>query len=44
MYYVPHWLVVDQVSLPTIFGFFPIFRNIILREEIEIVHGCVVID
>lgn len=25
--------------MPTVFSFFPIFRNIIIREEIQIVHG-----
>ena len=25
--------------MPTVFSFFPIFRNIIIREQIEIVHG-----
>ncbi|KAJ1553617.1 hypothetical protein HK405_007401 [Cladochytrium tenue] len=39
VYYVPHWLVYDQVSLPTLFAFFPLFRNIVLRERIQIVHG-----
>eukprot|EP00842_Homolaphlyctis_polyrhiza_P001709 jgi/Hompol1/2539/HPOL_002949-RA len=39
VYYVPHWLVFDQVSLPTVYGFFPLFRNIIVRESIDIVHG-----
>ncbi|KAI8615936.1 hypothetical protein BC830DRAFT_1120204 [Chytriomyces sp. MP71] len=38
-YYVPHWRVWDQVSLPTLYAFFPIFRNIVLRERIDIVHG-----
>lgn len=25
--------------MPTVFSFFPIFRNIVIREQIEIVHG-----
>ena len=28
-----------KVSLPTVFGSFPIFRQIVLREQIQIVHG-----
>ncbi|KAJ3230561.1 hypothetical protein HDU81_004438 [Chytriomyces hyalinus] len=39
VYYVPHWRVFDQVSLPTLYAFFPLFRNIVLRERIDIVHG-----
>lgn len=39
VYYIPGWLVVDQVSLPTLYGFFPLLRNIFLREDIQIVHG-----
>lgn len=25
--------------MPTLFSFFPIFRNIVIREQIQIVHG-----
>ncbi|KAI9208296.1 uncharacterized protein BJ171DRAFT_419782 [Polychytrium aggregatum] len=39
VYHVPHWIVYDQVSLPTLYAFFPLFRHILLREGIEIVHG-----
>ena len=39
VYYVPHWLVWDQVSLPTIYCFFPLLRSILVRESIDIVHG-----
>ncbi|KAI8820391.1 uncharacterized protein EV422DRAFT_496850 [Fimicolochytrium jonesii] len=39
VYHVPHWLVVDQVSLPTVYGFFPLFRYIVVRERIDVVHG-----
>ncbi|KAJ3112901.1 hypothetical protein HDU96_004027 [Phlyctochytrium bullatum] len=39
VYYVPHWLVYDQVSLPTLYCFFPLFRYICIRESIDIVHG-----
>ncbi|KAJ3163933.1 hypothetical protein HDU88_006102 [Geranomyces variabilis] len=39
VYHLPHWLVVDQVSLPTLYSFFPLFRYIVLREQIDVVHG-----
>ncbi|OZJ02913.1 hypothetical protein BZG36_04934 [Bifiguratus adelaidae] len=39
VYYVPMGIVYSQASFPTIFGFFPIFRAIVIREEIDIVHG-----
>lgn len=39
VYHVPMMVIYRQATLPTIFGFFPIFRNIILREQIQIVHG-----
>lgn len=25
--------------MPTVFSFFPLFRNIVIREQIQIVHG-----
>ena len=28
-----------EATLPTIFSFFPIFRNIVIRERISIVHA-----
>ncbi|CAG8443867.1 10284_t:CDS:10 [Ambispora gerdemannii] len=39
VYYVPHMVIYSEATLPTIYGFFPIFRNIVLREKIDIVHG-----
>ncbi|KAG9292945.1 hypothetical protein G9A89_016307 [Geosiphon pyriformis] len=39
VYYVPHMVIYSEATLPTIYGFFPIFRNIVLREKIAIVHG-----
>lgn len=39
VYHVPHWLVYDQVSLPTVYSFFPLFRYIVVRERIDVVHG-----
>ncbi|GET01534.1 phosphatidylinositol N-acetylglucosaminyltransferase GPI3 subunit [Rhizophagus clarus] len=39
VYYVPHMVIYSEATLPTIYGFFPIFRNIVKRERIDIVHG-----
>ncbi|ORY92986.1 phosphatidylinositol N-acetylglucosaminyltransferase GPI3 subunit [Syncephalastrum racemosum] len=39
VYYVPTMIVASEASLPTIYGFFPLFRNIVIREEIQIIHG-----
>lgn len=39
VYYVPSWLVTDQVSLPTVFTTLPLFRSIWIRERIDLVHG-----
>ncbi|KAJ3291010.1 hypothetical protein HK104_006377 [Borealophlyctis nickersoniae] len=39
VYYVPTWLVTDQVTLPTVYCFFPLLRYILVRERIDIVHG-----
>ncbi|KAI9092853.1 hypothetical protein DFS34DRAFT_652814 [Phlyctochytrium arcticum] len=39
VYHLPHWLVFDQVSLPTIYSFFPLLRYILIRECIDVVHG-----
>jgi hypothetical protein len=39
VYYLPLWLIYEQVSLPTLYGAFPMYRNIFLREGIDIVHG-----
>ncbi|RGB43371.1 Glycosyltransferase Family 4 protein [Rhizophagus diaphanus] len=39
VYYVPHMVIYSEATLPTIYGFFPIFRNIVKREKIDIVHG-----
>ncbi|KAJ3283158.1 hypothetical protein HDU79_009295 [Rhizoclosmatium sp. JEL0117] len=38
-YYCPLWRVYDQVSLPTIYSMMPLFRYILIRERIDIVHG-----
>lgn len=39
VYHVPFLVIYRESTMPTVFSFFPIFRNIILREQIEIVHG-----
>ena len=39
VYYLPLLTFYDQVAFPTLFAFFPLFRNILLRERINIVHG-----
>ncbi|KAI1339994.1 glycosyltransferase family 4 protein [Xylariaceae sp. FL0016] len=39
VYHVPFFVIYRSASFPTVFSFFPLFRNIIIRERIEIVHG-----
>jgi phosphatidylinositol N-acetylglucosaminyltransferase subunit A len=39
VYHVPFFIIYRETTMPTVFSFFPIFRNIVLREEIQIVHG-----
>lgn len=39
VYYVPFLIIYREATFPTVFSFFPIFRNICIRERIEIVHG-----
>ncbi|KAM3481692.1 hypothetical protein MY8738_004367 [Beauveria namnaoensis] len=39
VYYVPFFIIYREATFPTVFSFFPIFRNICIREQIEIVHG-----
>ena len=39
VYYVPFFIIYRATTFPTVFSFFPIFRNIVIREKIEIVHG-----
>jgi len=39
VYYCPQMSLYNQASMPTLYTFFPLFRNIILRERIDIVHG-----
>ncbi|KAL9087398.1 MAG: hypothetical protein Q9165_006695 [Trypethelium subeluteriae] len=39
VYHVPFFVIYRETTFPTVFSFFPIFRNIIIREQIGIVHG-----
>ncbi|KAI1084854.1 glycosyltransferase family 4 protein [Whalleya microplaca] len=39
VFYVPFAVIYRSATFPTVFSFFPLFRNIVLRERIEIVHG-----
>lgn len=39
VYYLPLATFYDQVALPTFCSFFQLFRNILIREKITIVHG-----
>ena len=39
VYHVPFLVIYRSTTFPTVFSFFPMFRNIVLRERIDIVHG-----
>lgn len=39
IYYMHSPPMVDQVVFPSYYATFPLFRNILIRERIEIVHG-----
>ena len=39
VYYLPFWVVYNQCTLPTLFTSFPLIRYILIREQINIVHG-----
>ncbi|KAI9657285.1 MAG: Phosphatidylinositol N-acetylglucosaminyltransferase gpi3 subunit [Trizodia sp. TS-e1964] len=39
VYHIPFFIIYRETTFPTVFSAFPIFRNIIIREQIEIVHG-----
>ncbi|KAJ1967854.1 Phosphatidylinositol N-acetylglucosaminyltransferase GPI3 subunit [Dispira parvispora] len=39
VYYVPCLVIYNQATLPTVVANFPIFRQIFIREEIQVVHG-----
>jgi phosphatidylinositol glycan class A protein len=38
VYYCPLLTFFDQDVWPTLFAFFPLFRSILIREEINVVH------
>ncbi|CCJ30704.1 unnamed protein product, partial [Pneumocystis jirovecii] len=38
-YYVPFFVIYRESTFPLIYSFFPLFRNIVIREEINIIHG-----
>ncbi|KAK9426285.1 putative phosphatidylinositol N-acetylglucosaminyltransferase [Seiridium unicorne] len=39
VYHVPFAVIYRNATFPTVFSFFPIFRNIMIREQIDMVHG-----
>ncbi|SCV02529.1 LAME_0H02432g1_1 [Lachancea meyersii CBS 8951] len=39
VYYIPYAIVYRETSFPTVFGSFPIVRNILVREQIQLVHS-----
>ncbi|AMD21160.1 HEL120Wp [Eremothecium sinecaudum] len=39
VYYVPYLVLYRETTFPTVFASFPIIRNILLREQIHIVHS-----
>lgn len=39
VYHVPFLVIYRSTTFPTVFSFFPLFRNIVIREQIDIVHG-----
>ncbi|KTW26339.1 phosphatidylinositol N-acetylglucosaminyltransferase gpi3 subunit [Pneumocystis carinii B80] len=39
VYYVPFFVIYRESTFPLIYSFFPLFRNIVIREEIDVIHG-----
>ncbi|KAI0395047.1 glycosyltransferase family 4 protein [Xylariaceae sp. FL0594] len=39
VYHVPFAVIYRSSTFPTVFSFFPLLRNIVIREQIEIIHG-----
>ena len=39
VYYVPYKVIARQDTLPNFFSLFPLLRSILIREQIQIVHG-----
>lgn len=42
VYYIPLPIMMGNLSFPLLLGLFPVLRNIIVRERIDLVHGYVV--
>ncbi len=39
VYYLPLVPMVDEDAFPTFYAWFPLFRNVLIREDVTIVHG-----
>ncbi|KAL7748341.1 Phosphatidylinositol N-acetylglucosaminyltransferase GPI3 subunit [Sorochytrium milnesiophthora] len=39
VYYLPHPIVYQQASFPTIYTLFPLLRSVFVRERVDTVHG-----
>lgn len=39
VYYIPFFAFYRNTTFPTVFSAFPVLRNILIRENIEIIHG-----
>ncbi|KAI9263912.1 hypothetical protein EDC94DRAFT_606495 [Helicostylum pulchrum] len=39
VYYISAQVIYSEATIPSFYGFFPIFRHILIRESIQIVHG-----
>ncbi|QLL30989.1 hypothetical protein HG536_0A08040 [Torulaspora globosa] len=39
VYYVPYFVLHRETTFPNVFGTFPMIRNILIREQIQIVHS-----
>lgn len=39
VYYVPFFVLYRESTFPSVFSFFPMLRQILIREQIDIVHG-----
>ena len=39
VYHVPFLVMYRETTFPTVFSFFPVFRQIVVREGVQIVHG-----
>lgn len=39
VYYIPYLVLYRQTTFPTVLGSFPVFRNLLIREQINVVHS-----